>query len=466
VDPSAPSVCYCPSTNTHYAAPLPSSNSSSSLCPAPLPLCQGSYLCHSSCLTCVGEGPSQCTACADGEKELVRIGQQVEGTCLPPCGPGQYRDGAGECQDPQCSAFNDCHQKGVCRFNGSHSVCVCDLNFSGPDCSVPRSCPALDECSGRGQCLLQPITGALFCRCPFPWGGPSCADLSLLSFSPSQGTEIGGEAIYVSSSLQFDQADLVNCTLGERMVPGEIVETSGVLVALCISPPHHDSLAQVPLFLSVNGGEPVLLGNYLYTYSGKLPRTSSELSSFRWETGVSYTRSYRFTGFHLLPEATFSLELLRWRWDPFSPAAGEPLLESRGILASGPNTGDLTFSFSEEDGFGWDRALSILSLRVGRHVYRQYGMVSPSQAGADDPLLCSAWGAASLPLTSLFRPCPSRFSLLEYIQCEQPIDFPAVMPSFLYQCFCHINDPLNCYYFGPDFELQVFFSMLPFPFHF
>jgi len=465
VDPDVPLACYCPSSLSYEPAPLPFSDTFT--CSSPLPLCPGYFLCDPSCRTCTGPSPSECMSCYEfKEEELVRVGNNPQGRCLPSCEEGQYRDNNGNCQEPDCHALNGCSQRGKCVFDGERSVCDCEPQFSGNDCSVPRSCPSLNECNGQGTCSLNAITGELYCRCNFPWEGLTCTIKSDLNCKPKEVSEIGGERVLIYYS-GFSISDQVRCTFDETEVEGQVIEENEELVALCFSPPQFKSLVDIPLYLSVNGGERHFVRMIALHYSGKLPVGHKDLDYFRLEIGEKYQLKYLWTDAFWDSAERATLELMRWRWDPYLPFPQDPVLESLGVIAEGENDGKLPFQLPEDLNFEWETALYILSLRAGTHSLRLYAHLTSTSSKEEYDEICASW-ASRAPHLSFFEECPDYLSQgITYDQCYGPLGFPNFVRRS-WNCQNHLNIPLNCYYrygklkvtcsFFFFFSLFLFFS--------
>ena len=291
VDPSKPSLCYCPASATY--------NSSSSIsCSPAVQLCYGSYICDPSCLTCAGPRNTQCYSCMDTTQVLFQSGSNAFGQCVAPCLSTQYLYANATCQTLDCTLLLNCYGNGACVANTTTHLpaCACVSSFTGSTCSVPRNCPVLNNCTGKGTCAFNTVTESLFCQCNVGWTGNNCSTQVSYATSLLQGPEVGGSLVNITSSVGFTLSDDVTCTFGRTAVTGLIVPP----LAYCIVLPYYSYLVIIPFAVLINGTSVLSpTSKFTYTSSNKFPYSQTMMGSFLSTQG-NVTINYTNTDVHLL----------------------------------------------------------------------------------------------------------------------------------------------------------------------
>ena len=73
--------------------------------------------------------------------------------------------------------YSECSNKGMCdRVTGE---CACYDGYTGSSCQR-TVCP--NDCSGSGDCVADPITGAGVCSCYYGFSGTTCSSVDSLDF--------------------------------------------------------------------------------------------------------------------------------------------------------------------------------------------------------------------------------------------------------------------------------------------
>ncbi len=103
------------------------------------------------------------------------------------CAPG-YHDEWGVCVQNQVCLENTCTGHGTCDDSDGVVVCTCDTGYTGGfceacevgyhkegvDCVENEECPAVDPCSGRGDC--DDSSGVVVCTCHEGYAGVLCGE--------------------------------------------------------------------------------------------------------------------------------------------------------------------------------------------------------------------------------------------------------------------------------------------------
>ena len=424
VDPSKPYFCYCPASITY--------NSSSSIsCSPTVQLCNGSFICDPSCLTCAGSSNTQCYSCVNSSQVLFQSGSNAFGICVAPCLSPQYLDTNATCQTLDCTSLSDCNGQGTCFPNTTTHLpaCACNSTATGPDCSLQYTCsdPDLNYCSGNGTCALNSVTGSLYCQCNVGWTGNNCSTQVSYATSTLWGSEVGGNLVTITSSVGFTLSDNVTCTFGGAAVTGLVVPPG----AYCIVPPYYSYLVIIPFALLVNGTSMLSpTSKFTYTYSGQLPAEYEQPASYSsfFLQSTTFEIDYQDTSVYYSGNRQVQVYLYQWNFDPFDINVPNPVLVDLGVIASGQNNGIIRVNISQP--FSWNTALYIVSVRSGLNVSNGYASFFET---ADSATQCTYFGDNAISTFNAggpFQACPSPgYTSTVFPACSSVVMEPAMESS-------------------------------------